>query len=105
MLSLLEADSIPAFVHGGAIGALLPGPQINSYNTRRIMVPSELAERAQATLAVLSAPSAPPAPPVSWSFRERLRVVLEFLFLGWFIPSRDSRSLPHAQSEHGGSAT
>ena len=39
--SLLEAHDIPVFVHGRHVGSLLPGLQIDNYNTQSIMVPEE----------------------------------------------------------------
>ena len=90
MLSLLEADNLPAFVHGGGIGGLLPGPQIGSYNTRRIMVPGSCEEKARAALAVLSKPDSESALQTT-SWRDRLRMFLECFFLGWFIPAGSVR--------------
>jgi hypothetical protein len=85
MLSLLEADNIPAFVQGGGIGGLLPGPQIGSYNTRRIVVPGSCEEQARAALVVLLRPNDEPAPPTT-SWRDKLRMFLEAFLLGWFVP-------------------
>lgn len=86
MLSLLEADGIPAFVQNGRFGGLLPGPQIDLYNARRIMVPEACADRARAALAVLATPADEPLAPTQSSLRDKLRVMLEFLLFQWFFP-------------------
>lgn len=57
MLCALEAHGIKAFVHGGGIGSLCPGPQIPWFNTRRIMVSSADVADAQKALSVFSQPA------------------------------------------------
>ena len=100
MLSLLEAHAIPAFVQGGGIGGLLPGPQINSYNTRRIMVPAECATEALSALAVLAEPSDEPLTPTKLSLADKLRMFLELVFLGWFIPGHRRRKVAGVKPEN-----
>lgn len=94
MLSLLEAGNIPAFVQNGGFGGLLPGPQIAAYNARRIVVPAGCAAEARAALADLSQPGAEFRPPQTTSWRDKLRMFLEFLFFGWFIPAHRTRKIP-----------
>lgn len=94
MLGLLRSLDIPYFVHGTGFGGLFPGPQIGSYNSRRIMVPASRAEEASKALAVFLLPSVAlvedaPTPAVGWA--AKLRVVLETLLLGWFVPRRSPR--------------
>jgi len=91
MLSLLEANEIPAYVQNGGFGGLLPGPQIDIYNVRRIMVPSERASVARDVLSVLAKPAEEPLLPAKTSLRDKLRMFLEFFFLGWFIPGHRRR--------------
>jgi hypothetical protein len=86
ILCLLEADGIPAFVHNGAFGSLHPGPQIPLYNARRVMVPSACRENAAAALLVLE----PPLPDRS-TRRDKLRIVIELILFGWFIPGSRRR--------------
>jgi hypothetical protein len=99
MLCLLEASAIPAFVFGGGFGGLLPGPQINSYNTRRIMVPAECAAEARSALAVLAEPSDEPLAPNKPSLANKLRMFLELVFLGWFIPGHRSGKVAGVKPE------
>jgi len=94
MLSLLEANGIPAFVQNGGFGGLLPGPQIDFYNARRIMVPSTAETEARTTLAVLTQPDEQAVSTPRTSLRDKLRMFLEFFFLGWFVPGRRSQKAP-----------
>lgn len=85
--SLLEAHDIPVFIHGRHLGSLLPGLQIGNYNTQSIMVPEERAADALELLTEFRRnDSSATAPPPRW--RDRLRVVLEGILLGWLVPGR-----------------
>ena len=99
MLSLLEANNIPSYVQNGGFGGLLPGPQINIYNARRVMVPSECANEARDILSVLAQPAEEPLLPTKTSVRDKLRMFLEFFFLGWFIPGHRRRKSPAPTKE------
>lgn len=85
--SLLDAHDIPHFIQGSGFGGLFPGPQIGSYNTRRLLVPHSCVDRARELLADLAqeTPESPTPPQGIWP---KLRLVLEALLLGWFIPRR-----------------
>jgi hypothetical protein len=85
---VLEAHGIPHFVHGGAFGALWPGPQIATWNTRRILVPAPLAEEAREALAELAALPVAAPEPAHVAAPHFLRLVLETFLLGWFVPRR-----------------
>lgn len=85
-LAVLEAHGIESFVHGRFFGSLLPGLQIESYNTRTIMVPEELADEAREALAGSLFTEEPPAAPPSMRFWDKVRVVFEAVLLGWFVP-------------------
>jgi hypothetical protein len=91
MLCTLESLGIPAFVQGNGFGSLYPGPQIASYNSRRIMVPDAYAAQGKEALSVFAQPlesSAPESP----SFLNKLRVVLELVIFGWFVPGNRRRA-------------
>jgi hypothetical protein len=68
-LCALDAHGIPHFVHGGAFGALWPGPQITPWNGRRILVPAPLADEARQVLAQFGAAGIE-APTVAEEVRE-----------------------------------
>lgn len=89
--SLLEARGIPFFVHNAGFGGLYPGPQIDLYNVRTIMVPPFAVNAAREILAqYLSHPPAVPRP-ARRSLWEIARLVFEALFFGWFVPGTQKR--------------
>jgi hypothetical protein len=90
--ALLEAHEIPVFVHNRNFGSLLPGLQINAYNSQSVMVPEERAADAVELLAEFRAPPLA-AQTARTSVKSRIRVVLEALFFGWFVPGRDDDSV------------
>jgi len=57
VVAMLEARGVPCFVRGGGIGSLLPGVQVESFNTRAIMVPEDRAAEALALIADLHSSS------------------------------------------------
>jgi hypothetical protein len=83
--ALLDARNIPTFVHNRGIASMLPGIQINAYNTQSIMVPEEHAADAIELLAELKNPVSA-APAAALPLRDRIRIVLEGLLFGWFVP-------------------
>ena len=89
MVSALEREEIPHFVHGAALGSLLPGLQIQSYNARSVMVPESCATRAVEVIEELQLDQPTPATaPTGW---DKLRMVLEAFLLGWMVPGRQRR--------------
>jgi hypothetical protein len=90
MLCTLEAHRIPAFVQGAGFGALYPGPQIDFYNARRIMVPHSFAIEARKALEVFTH-QAVPATFRRPSIFNVLRTLLELVLFGWFVPGNRRR--------------
>lgn len=93
-VALLDAHGIPTHVQGGWFGSLLPGPLIPSYNAKTILVPEELLRDARDLLATPVAlpdfddePEPPPAA-ASSQVKSTLRVLVELLLFGWFIPRK-----------------
>jgi hypothetical protein len=92
VVAMLEAHDIPCFVHSGALGSLYPGPQIDWFNRRSIMVPEEKVSTALELIREFeSQPTEPQEPDPPPPPRSALRVLLEVLLFGWFIPSRSRR--------------
>lgn len=84
MVSLLQANEIPCFVHGANLAAMLPGLHIGSYNTPTIMVPAQAAEHASELLAVFAVQSdATNVEPLPIGFWAKVRVVAEAVLFGW----------------------
>jgi hypothetical protein len=94
--ALLEAHYIPTFVHNRGIASMLPGVQINAYNTQSIMVPEEHVADALELLTELNKPGSE-STAIRLPLRDRVRIVLEGLFLGWFVPG--SRGKDAASSD------
>ncbi len=97
IVAMLEAHEIPCYVRGGGFGGLFPGPQINGYNTRDIMIPEEQAATALDLLREFQSQGSPPADPRKHNERGWFRNVLELLFFGWFVPR--SRAARQVQSD------
>ncbi len=89
--ALLDAHKIPTFVHNRGIASVLPGIQINGYNTQSVMVPEEYAADAVELLADLKQP-VPTTPTDPLPLRDRIRIVLEGLLFGWFVPGSPKKS-------------
>jgi hypothetical protein len=84
MVSLLEANEIPCFVHGGNFASVLPGLQIGSYNMPTIMVPDSSREEALELLSVFSAPTDSCATEIlPAGFWGKVRMILEAAISGW----------------------
>ena len=85
VVSLFDAYGVPHFVHNFYLGALFPAcPQIDIYNLRRVYVPAEKAVYARELLEDFF-PSLG-ATGYGMSAQDKVRVVLEGLLGGWFIP-------------------
>ena len=89
---MLDARGIPSFVRGWGIGGLLPGVQINAYNTRDIMVPEEKAAEALELVRDFQKPRSTPAGALIAKRPGRLRNLFELLLFGWFVPSHRAAS-------------
>ncbi len=88
--SLLDAEKIPYFVHNDRFGSLEVGPRIDLFNAKAVMVPEEEAERARQLILDLN--EAGKSGEASCARRltlfDRIRIVLETVIFGWFIPGR-----------------
>src|SRR5262245_54361358 len=87
--SILEAHGIPAFIHNRGIGSILPGVQINAYNTQSIMVPEEDVSDALELVAQLK--EQPRAAVNPMRLQDKVRVLVEGVLCGWFVPGTRSR--------------
>jgi hypothetical protein len=87
MVSLLHAHDVPHYVHNRNFGALYPGPRIPLYNVQRIMVDRQHLADAMELLAPFFAPPLDFETEKNLAASDKIRVVVEFLFLGgWFFP-------------------
>jgi hypothetical protein len=81
--SVLMANGIPYFVHSRHLGGLLPGVQISHYNVCTVMVPPDARDDAVEVLKEMYFAPQSARPRKKPPF---LRVGIEYLFAGWFIP-------------------
>ena len=98
MVSLLEAHGIQHFVHNRGFGGLYPGMQIELYNARRLMVPSDQAVDARELLSVFSTQSPVITADEKMSGIDKLRVLFETCAFGWSFP-RKRRKLENKDRE------
>ena len=84
VLCLLHAYGFPYFVHDYYFGGLYPGAVFALYNLRRVLVPTEMASEAR-QLVDDFLPGIE-FTPYNMFGADKLRVVVEGLLLGWFIP-------------------
>ncbi len=97
--SLLDEAEIPYFVHNERFGSLLAGPQIAHYNRKTIWVHRADREEAAALICDFLERTSEDEPHSrrQYSFVEKLRMVGEFLFFGWFLPGRRQRRPPEIE--------
>lgn len=91
--SLLDDAGIPYYVHNERFGSLLAGPQIAHYNRKTIWVHETDREDAAALIADFLDRTGDDEPRArrAYTWREKLRMVGEFLLFGWFLPGRRPR--------------
>jgi len=86
MESLLEANGINYYVFNRHFSSLFPGVQIGIFNATTIMVPEEEFERARYIL--IENYEVEKEKTKGNSFFDNLRIALEALFFGWFVPGK-----------------
>ncbi len=90
--SVLDLEAIPYFVHNDRFGTLEIGPRIDLYNVKTIMVPEEYADQARDLIhEFFRDASTRQGSSAQSSVFDRVRMVLEALFFGWFIPGRTGK--------------
>ena len=88
---LLDSEQINYFVHNDHFGSLRTGPNIPLFNEKSVMVEAGQYKKARELLAGIETGGQKDAPEVRGGrLWYSLRVILETLLFGWFIP-RGSR--------------
>jgi hypothetical protein len=89
--SLLDAEQIHYFVHNDHFGTMRTGPPIYLFNAKTIMVSEACFEQAKEILSnYLNNIRADEFKP-EYSLRDKLRMIVEALLFGWFIPGKKWR--------------
>ncbi|MBN1867058.1 DUF2007 domain-containing protein [Candidatus Sumerlaeota bacterium] len=95
MKAVLDGEGIRYFVRNDHFGTLMVGPRIEGYNAKAVLVDESDRDRARELLAEFLRPKEDDpadeneshAQP-TYSFADKVRMVLEVLFLGWIMPGR-----------------
>lgn len=90
---LLDNAGIHFFVHNDHFGSMKVGPQIELLNKKAIMVAPEDADRAKQIIAEFLENENPEEDEITphYSVGQKVRMFLEFLIFGWFIPGKKKR--------------
>jgi hypothetical protein len=92
---VLDSEGINYFVHNDYFGSMRVGPQIELLNKKTILVATEDAERAKGIISDLLGRKIPEeAAEEKYSASQKLRMILETLIFGWFIPGKKRRRVP-----------
>jgi transcription termination factor Rho len=85
---ILEAEKIHYYVKNDHFGNLRPGPQIYLFNAKTIYVSESDIERAENILCDFLKISRREDQEKSYSLLDRVRMTLEALLFGWFMPGK-----------------
>lgn len=91
--SVPDSESIDYFIRNDNFGSLEVGPRIGLFNAKMIDVRDDQYERAKELLAdyLNKTRSAAPEPAGEYSWFDKVRMVIEALVFGWFMPGRTKR--------------
>jgi hypothetical protein len=84
--SIFDSEEIPYFVRNDSFGSIVPGPQIENYNTKAIMVSEQYEQQAREIVRMYESETVESRPAVS--ILDRIRMVLETVLFSWFAPGR-----------------
>ena len=95
---VLDTEGIHYFVHNDNFGSMRVGPQIDLFNKKTIMVAPEDVGCAKEIISNLLERRLPEEEEhEQYSTGQKLRMILETIFFGWFIPGRKrSKKWPDA---------
>lgn len=89
---VLDTDGINYFIHNDYFGSMRVGPQIDLLNKKTIMIAPEDAERVKGIITDLLGREQPEQKAQEkYTTSQKLRMVLETVIFGWFIPGRKRR--------------
>ena len=89
--SILEGEKIHFFVHNEHFGTMRTGPPIELFNAKTIMVSEEDFERACEIISDFQSNVKPEVSKSEYSFKDKIRMVIETLLFSWFIPGKKWR--------------
>ena len=86
--SILDGEDIHYFVHNDHFGTLRTGPPIYLFNAKTIMVAETHFELAKEILSDYLKNTQTDEYRSEHSLRDKLRMIVEALLFGWFIPGK-----------------
>ena len=89
--SLLQAHDVPYVIDQGGFGAALPGLYIDHYTRKWITVPDTEVERARQLIHEHLSTGVGPDGSEEMGLLDKLRIVVEAVLFGWFVPGRRGR--------------
>ena len=100
--SILESEEVLFFVHNDNYGSLLTGPRIGLLNAKTIFVPEDSAEKARELISEYLKNTNEKAGPddeekPGYSVADKIRMVIESLIFGWFMPGKRWRKKPRSK--------
>ena len=103
--SILESEDIRFFVHNDNYGSLITGPRIGLLNAKNIFVPEDSAERARELISdylrnTEEEPGTEDDERPGYSVYDKIRMVVESLIFGWFMPGKRWRKRPGKDRRH-----
>jgi len=88
--SILGGENISYFVHNDHFGSMKIGPKIPLYNLKTVMVDENDFDRAKEIILdfIKNTQSNTKNKPSGYSWKDKLRVLLEVFLVGWIIPGK-----------------
>ena len=101
--SILESEEVPFFVHNDNYGSLIIGPKIGLLNAKTIFVPENEGEKARELISEYLKNTAEETGQEggersTYSIGDKIRIVIESLIFGWFMPGKRWRKRPKNRS-------
>jgi len=89
---VFDTEGIHYFVHNDHFGSMRVGPQIDLFNKKTIMVAPDDADRAREIISnLLERKVSEEEEQAHYSIAQKMRMVIEAVLFGWFIPGKKRR--------------
>jgi hypothetical protein len=88
--SIFDGEKIQYFVHNDHFGSLKVGPKIDLFNAKTIMIPEGHYDKAQEIIQdfISNQKPKPENHNTFFSFRDKIRMIVETLLFSWFLPGK-----------------
>lgn len=97
---VFDTEGVDYFIHNDHFGSMRVGPRIDLLNKKTIMVSPDDAERAKTIISDLLNRKLPEGIiEEKYTASQKLRMILEALFFGWFIPERRRRKVSRGEED------